>query len=189
MLSDVSSILPVITKLYDATGERVDLDDVQIVQFDATLTLTRSTAIGPPTVIVSVTPAGSALTSTAVVNQRALAALEDDITAIVFAPLASSLTVTSVEYLPLSDGLTADDTNFATVTLKLLNPATAGVTTVDAKTTKITGLVATGDWTPGTIAFAFGVVVVPAGQVLVVGWTSDGGGTGVAVPSGAFRIT
>lgn len=89
-------------------------------------------------------------------------------------------------YLVGNDALTADDTNYATITVKVRDGAGGAASTVASKTTKITG--GSGDWTAfskidmGSLSNA----VLAAGSVLTA--TVAKSGTGVQLPGWALVV-
>ncbi len=192
MLADVSSILPVITKLYDATGERTDLDDIQIVKFDATLTLTRSTAIGPPTVIIGVYAApATTLPAAGMAFAPASAAGTDNITPIVFANLEGSTHVGTIEWIPYGN-LAAHNTDYLIVDIYETDytgaPVDASYFTGTTEITATGGRVTSGTWATNTVAWTIGLGIdIGAGNKLVASW--DHAGAGKAKPFGYWRIT
>jgi hypothetical protein len=92
---------------------------------------------------------------------------------------ASDMTLNAVRYVP-DAALTADNTNYATITVKRRNADGTGAVTLASVTTQITG---SGNWSQW-VAVNIPVVnaSVSAGQIVTVGIAKAG--TGVAVPAG-----
>lgn len=103
----------------------------------------------------------------------------------VFADFDSAATVTSVEFLP-DAALTANDTNFATLTVYRRDTSGGTQTTIVAATTETTG---TGSWTAfdsvdlGTLS----VTALAANEVIT--WEITKTGAGVVVPSGTLKVS
>ena len=106
-------------------------------------------------------------------------------TEFVFARVNLASTVSKIYYTPTGT-LTADDTNYATITVATRDGEGGGATTLKAVTTKITG--GTGDWSAFT-SVDFGTLssaAVDAGGVLTL--TIAKSGSGVAVPGGVLTV-
>lgn len=91
---------------------------------------------------------------------------------------------------PVSGGLTADNTNFATITVTMRDSAGANPVNVATLTTTITS---SGNLTQGAgkallgpAAAAFAEVVIPAGSTFT--YTITKAGTGVVVPAMGFDL-
>jgi len=102
--------------------------------------------------------------------------------------LPGGAVVTAVKYVP-SAGLTANSTNYATLTLGSRTSAGGSLTAVATANTKLSGAGGTGDWSafsPVSIAVTAANATVPANGMLTV--TAVKSGTGVDIPSGALVI-
>ena len=94
-------------------------------------------------------------------------------------------TISAVRFIP-SAALTADNTNYATLTVAKRDAAGGNATTVASVTTEITG---SGDWT-AFAAVDFGTIVsaaLPDGWALTVAIAKAG--SGVAVPAGQLEVS
>ena len=95
-------------------------------------------------------------------------------------------TVTGISFVPAA-AVTADDTNYATLTVTKRDYNGANSATVVAQTTKITG--GSGDWTIH-VPVSLGTLSITAlddGEELVVGIAKAG--SGVAIPAGQLVVS
>lgn len=92
---------------------------------------------------------------------------------------SADMTLVGVRYVP-DAALTADNTNYATITIKRRDAAGGNATTLASVTTQITG---SGNWTQW-VAINLPVVVsaIAAGQIVTVSIAKAG--SGVVVPAG-----
>lgn len=126
----------------------------------------------PPTRMASYTKAVDAAASTTLAE-------------LVIERVPSASTVIGVYFAP-SAALTADDTNYATLTVSQRDGIGGAAASVAAKTTKITG--GSGDWT-AFVPVSLGTLTnasLIAGSVLTL--TIAKAGTGVAIPSGTLVV-
>jgi hypothetical protein len=100
-----------------------------------------------------------------------------------FLRAASKLTVKAVRYVP-DAALTADNTNFATITVRVRNSDGTNALTVAAVTTAITG---SGNWAQWVaVNLPLTNVSLTAGQILTVQIAKAG--SGVVIPAGALVV-
>lgn len=108
----------------------------------------------------------------------------------VFASLVGKWQVNTVKYIP-SAALTADDTNYATLTVSQFASG-AALTTVASQTTKITG--GSGNWTARTAVTitnsgtAANLVVDGSSAPVYLAFAIAKSGTGVVVPAGCIEV-
>lgn len=96
--------------------------------------------------------------------------------------------VKSVEYVP-DAALTANDTNFATITLSRRNADGTNSVTVASVSTKTTGGGGSGNWSQWVsvaLALTAANVAMVAGQILTIAITKPG--AGVVVPAGQLLV-
>ena len=95
-------------------------------------------------------------------------------------------TLTAAYFIPTSGGLTADNTNFATITISKRDSAAANKTTIATITTTITS---SGNLTQGVAepsVVAAGGVSIAAGSTITFEIAKSG--SGVVVPAGLFTL-
>lgn len=100
--------------------------------------------------------------------------------------MEDAVELVSAKYIP-GNALTANDTNYATLTLGSADGAGGAVTAFDAFTTKITG--GSGDWVQGvpeTFTIVTSTDTLTEGQALVVDIAKAA--AGVAIPTGVFEV-
>ena len=119
-------------------------------------------------------------------TQGALAGVSG-LTEVVIGSISSTAyTVTRCEYLT-SGALTANDTNYATLTVYGYNADGSNKVTIGSKTTKITG--GSGNWTAMTsIPLTLTNTARQAASILTIEVVKSGG-SGVTLPAGQWQIT
>jgi hypothetical protein len=107
--------------------------------------------------------------------------------------VSNKIEVTAVKYMPISGNLTANDTNYATMTLETDDGAGGSDTVIATATTTITG--GTGNWTAGT--FVSLTLTATTANRIVDGSSSSKAlifkiaktAAGVVVPTGKMFVT